>query len=176
MHINAQSWRCMETLQLQHIKHYSSAHQLLRDRGILSVWSPLLSHSGLLLSEPGPLSPVKAFLWNRAGLDIWQTGHPPSGPTCFLSRHDCLLTPPNIWLCHETGRSSPRLFSQLTQLARSRLSLRQPRLFPSVLHISSKVVKCTSIILFVLWDAGRNVIGCDVAALPWWWDDNEADR
>lgn len=34
--------------------------------------------------------------------------------------------------------------------------------FPSVLHISSKVVRRTSVILFVLWDGGRNVLGYDV--------------
>lgn len=37
-----------------------------------------------------------------------------------------------------------------------------PRPPPSGLHISSKVVRCTSIILFVLWDGGRNVLGYDV--------------
>lgn len=43
---------------------------------------------------------------------------------------------------------------------------------PSVLDISSKVVRCAPIILFVLWDGGRNVIERDAAAVPWWWDEN----
>lgn len=100
--------------------------------------------------------------------------------TDMLSQQTWLLSPspasppptPYIWLCRETRRSTPRSFSQLTQLARLSLLLHQPQPFPSVLDISSKVVRCTSIILFVLWDGGRHVIEYDVAAPPWWWHEN----
>lgn len=117
---------------------------------------------------------MKVFLWNRSGLDIWQSvdRHAFSADMTPLSLARLPPPTPYIWLCRETRRSTPRSFSQLTQLARLSLLLHQPQPFPSVLDISSKVVRCTSIILFVLWDGGRHVIEYDVAAPPWWWHEN----